>query len=231
MIDREGDLLSLVYSYRLTSFSGAAPCMDHDYLTLAICKRDMRRVIGRQFLAGTNDTIWFIGIVGSELSNYEPFHNRAGEFFYIAKLTDVKTFMDYFADTKDNRMDKIYLPDKNGMYGKTVRFSPKAENGIHERKKLWDEDWDIQHGSEETYVLCSDCFCVLTSEQSKKLRSLSPDHACYPEKQGHRCFSVEDNSPFIAALQSFTDPEKNTKLYQQNENNGSLPSCGKVKAV
>lgn len=205
--------------------------MDHNYLTLAICKRDMRRVIGRQFLAGANNTIWFIGIVGTELSKYEPFINRAGEFLYIAKLTDVRTFTDYFSDIKDDRMDKIYLPDKNGMYGKKVRFSPKANNGIHDTKKLCDKDWDIQHGSKETYVLCSDCFCVLTSEQSKKLRSLSPDYACYPERQGHRYFSVEDNSPFIAALHSFTDPDKNPKLYQQNESICTLPSCGKVKAV
>lgn len=38
-----------IYSYRLTHFGGTAPCYDGDYLSLAICKRDMRRVIGYRF--------------------------------------------------------------------------------------------------------------------------------------------------------------------------------------
>ena len=73
--------MNLVYSYRLTNFSGTAPCMDNDSLTLAICKRDMRRVIGRQFIRGTDDTIWFMGIVGSGLAKYSSFRERKGDPF------------------------------------------------------------------------------------------------------------------------------------------------------
>ena len=44
-----------IYSYRLTYFGGTAPCYDDDLLSLAICKRDMRRVMGRNFNADRNN--------------------------------------------------------------------------------------------------------------------------------------------------------------------------------
>ena len=41
--------MTYIYSYRLTHFGGTAPCFEDDLLTLAICKRDMRRVIGNLY--------------------------------------------------------------------------------------------------------------------------------------------------------------------------------------
>ena len=211
----EGDCMNLVYSYRLTNFSGTAPCMDNDSLTLAICKRDMRRVIGRQFIRGTDDTIWFMGIVGSGLAKYSSFRERKGDFLYLAKLTDVVSFEEYFSNTAVHRADKIYFPCKDGEYG----------------ADLWDKDWDIKHGMKECYVLCSDSFCVLTKEQSERIKSLCPQNASFPERQGHRSFTVEDNSEFITYLNELVDRNKNPLLNQQIQQLRCKSSCGKVKAV
>lgn len=227
----EGDCMNLVYSYRLTNFSGTAPCMDNDSLTLAICKRDMRRVIGRQFIRGTDDTIWFMGIVGSGLAKYSSFRERKGDFLYLAKLTDVVSFEEYFSNTAVHRADKIYFPCKDGEYGNIQKFSPKPENGVHESADLWDKDWDIKHGMKECYVLCSDSFCVLTKEQSERIKSLCPQNASFPERQGHRSFTVGDNSEFITYLNELVDRNKNPLLNQQIQQLRCKSSCGKVKAV
>ena len=222
--------MNLIYSYRLTSFSGAAPCMDNDFLTLAICKRDMRRVIGRQFVNGTDDTIWFVGIVGAGLAKYSEFSEKGGDFLYVAKLTDVIRFEDYFADDTADRTDKIYFPCKDGAYGNTKKFTPKQNNGIHDSVDLWEKDWDKQHGMKECYVLCSDCFCVLTKEQSERIKQLSPSYANYPDKQGHRVFSVEETDQYMLYLNELIDrnnPQRNQQIQQYHCN----LSCGKVKAV
>ena len=79
-----------------------------------------------------------------------------GDILYIAKLTDVLQFEDYFSNVSDNRRDKIYFPDPGGEYGNEKKFSPKEDNGIHETKELWDRDWDVQHGSREAFLLLSD---------------------------------------------------------------------------
>ena len=223
--------MTLIYSYRLTSFSGAAPCMDNDFLTLAICKRDMRRVIGRQFINGTNDTIWFMGIVGTGLAKNSDFRERNGEFLYLAKLTGIIRFEEYFSDTVNQRTDKIYYPSIDGAYGNQKKFTPKENNGIHECAELWDKDWDKQHGMKECYVLCSDSFCVLTKEQSEELNRLSPPNAIYPDKQGHRSFLAEDNILFVSYLNELVDRKKNPYRNQLIQQLRCKSSCGKVKAV
>ena len=84
-----------IYSYRLTHFGGTAPCYDGDYLSLAICKRDMRRVIGYRFNEiknkAQNDSIWIVGISGTQLSKNNKYFT-ADRIIYIAKITDVNTF-------------------------------------------------------------------------------------------------------------------------------------------
>ena len=205
--------------------------MDNDFLTLAICKRDMRRVIGRQFINGANDTIWFMGIVGTGLAKNSDFRERNGEFLYLAKLTGIIRFEEYFSDTVNQRTDKIYYPSIDGAYGNQKKFTPKENNGIHECAELWDKDWDKQHGMKECYVLCSDSFCVLTKEQSEELNRLSPPNAIYPDKQGHRSFLAEDNILFVSYLNELVDRKKNPYRNQLIQQLRCKSSCGKVKAV
>ncbi len=229
-----------IYSYRLTAFSGAAPCMDKGLLTLAICKRDMRRVIGREFnrrkQTGNENPIWFIGIVGKGLYNQKTFRDafpdpKPGDILYIAKLTDVRSYEDYFSDLSDDRPDKIYYPDPDGAYGTEKKFSPKEDNSIHDSKELWDRDWDVQHDSKETFVLYSECFAVLNHAQSEKLKSLDPPKACYPDRQGHRHFPAKDDSSYIRYLETLTDPVGNPDKEKRIKKLCSHSGCGKVKAV
>jgi hypothetical protein len=56
-----------VYSYRLTTFGGAAPAYDNGLFSLAICKTDMRRVIGKRWHNEDKPNIWVIGINGKGL--------------------------------------------------------------------------------------------------------------------------------------------------------------------
>lgn len=118
-----------VYSYRLTYCGGTAPCFDKNLLSLAICKRDMRRVMGRRFETdrekGKQNTYWFIGIVGTELSNKtvegtseKPFKGRNGHILYIAKLDDVVPYEEYFTSNElyVNRKDHIYEESSEGSY-------------------------------------------------------------------------------------------------------------------
>ncbi len=75
----------LVYSYRLTCFDGTAPCDDEGMLTLAICKRDMRRVIGRKFQRRKKDqrNICFIGLMGKDLKKaFSEDPHKPGEILY-----------------------------------------------------------------------------------------------------------------------------------------------------
>ena len=229
-----------IYSYRLTGWSGAAPCMDDSLLTLALCKRDMRRVIGREYNrrkhAGSDDAVWFIGIVGKALHDRKAFRDafpdlETGDILYIAKLTDVLQFEDYFSNVSDNRRDKIYFPDPGGEYGNEKKFSPKEDNGIHETKELWDRDWDVQHGSREAFLLLSDRFAVLTHAQSETLKACIPSAACFPGRQGHKHFDASDGSTFVRYLYKLTDPADNPDKGKNVWALCAQSCCGKVNAV
>jgi hypothetical protein len=173
-----------IYSYRLTSFGGAAPCYDNGLYSLAICKVDMRRAIGQRWYEENKPNIWIIGINGKGLCRENP-HFVSDELLYIAKVTDVVLFEDYFCDTLNNRKDKIYIPwngkDKyDKLFGDEKKFiySGGFDLGgtfIHNESYLQDRDWDIKHTNSPKYVLLSDKFAFLDELSSSNIKNILGD--------------------------------------------------------
>lgn len=163
-----------IYSYRITYFGGTAPCYDDDFLSLAICKRDMRRVVGRRFLNNKNgDHFWIVGIVGKKLSYDENFTNKAADILYIAKIDDVKNYSEYFGNTEEKRSDKIYIPCNNGNREHNGECFAHNGSDIHSETYLQERDWDEAHKKKnEKYVLISKNYCFLDKKDSEKIKSI-----------------------------------------------------------
>lgn len=230
-----------IYSYRLTYFGGTAPCYDGNFLSLSICKRDMRRMIGRESINNPDDTYWFIGIVGSGLisdskgvfSDY-----KTGQILYVAKLKEPVCFEEYFTEDKfRNRKDRIYEKSDDGAYqieGSKIRFKHIDNNDVHKEKHLQDRDWDVQYGSKETYSLISNDYAFLDDKTAIGLAKIIRDNnGVLAEKQGHRCFEVQEDSSLVDALKSIVEEAGKTHGIDK------LPSelicfktsgCGKDKA-
>ena len=49
-----------------------------------------------------NDSIWIVGISGTQLSKNNKYFT-ADRIIYIAKITDVKTFCEYFSDISEKK--------------------------------------------------------------------------------------------------------------------------------
>ena len=198
-----------IYSYRLTYFGGTAPCYDDDLLSLAICKRDMRRVMGRNFNADRNNnqdnTYWFIGIVGCGLADASNsiFRGNAGEILYIAKLTDVIDFSDYFSNPKyKNRKDQIYKECKDGKYSTAgcQKWFEHTGSEVHKEPDLQERDWDVQHGSKETFVLISKEYSFVDLSMSKTIECLTEDGKL-AKGVGHTWFETSDDSKMVKFLE------------------------------
>ena len=82
-----------IYSYKLTTDNGSAPCIQDNKLSLAICKPKIRKT------AKIND--YLIGISANSM-------NLGGnKIIYIAKITDKILLQDYYK-LYSNRNDCIY---------------------------------------------------------------------------------------------------------------------------
>lgn len=250
-----------IYSYRMTYFAGTAPCVDNGTLTLAICKRDMRRVIGNLFHEKNAPPIWFIGIVGTGLADRADFkaaHRNAGlqmpeagDPFYIAKVTDVMLFEDYFADGLKNRSDKIYVPadEENGPFwgvnasGSTMYFQHRKGCATHDTAELQCRDWDwdyakgvtpTKEGAQQNrkhYVLFSTEFTFLSKGEGEKIKGAFGDRLA--SGVGHQWFTLSEEGQ---VYRLFDDP---ARLCCDPHGKGNVPkellgpngkSCGKDKA-
>lgn len=229
---------SYIYSYRLTYFGGTAPCYDGNYLSLAICKRDMRRVIGYRFMEiknkGQNNSIWIIGIAGKALQkSNNDFESE--EIIYIAKISDVKTFCEYFSNVNEKRLDKIYKPNEKGDYiNNSIRFCPTNE--VHTDKSLWDIDWDLQHINKENYVLISYDYSFLNKEQSDVLKKAltNDENGKIAKGVGHTWFECEDNCDVVKLLDELvksSDKNHNTKNLPASIRKNACSKCGKERAI
>ena len=230
---------SFIYSYRLTYFGGTAPCYDGNYLSLAICKRDMRRVIGYKFSAvkenNLKDSIWIVGIVGKALEKSNNDFTRE-DIIYIAKITSVKTFCEYFSDIKNARTDKIYIPDTNGQYQNQGKFfSPKANNNVHDDKFLWDRDWDEQHRNKEKFVLISQEYAFVNKEQSNIIKTEIGKNANYKLAKGvgHTWFECDNNSNIVTLFEDIIGSAKNhnKNTLPTSVRNCAYSGCGKDHAI
>lgn len=212
-----------IYSYRLTYFGGTAPCYDDNRLSLAICKRDMRRVMGRGFKADKEKKLsnkyWFIGIVGKGLADSadSAFKNDANSILYVAELSDVVDYADYFSDKQyRKRSDCIYeeaseridcsYPKEGDRFFKHVE---KNISNVHIEPMLQDRDWDIVHGSRETYVLISDKYSFIDKNKSCEIKkAVNQCNGKLANGVGHTYFEVSGDSPIIALLEGIVENKK-----------------------
>ena len=140
---------TIIHSYRVKYDSGLAPCIyDLDRkptgcLTLACCKKNMRRSIGSKFkdkIANKKADVFVLGVYG------------VTKLLYFAKITEVVTMVDYFTDSKyKNRLDNIYdvLSIEPLRYKRNKNTNP---HHIHPEDCEHNDDWAGE------YVLISDCF-------------------------------------------------------------------------
>ena len=238
----ENKAKTYVYSYRLTYFGGTAPCSDGDYLSLAICKRDMRRVIGER-KKGTNDRYWVIGIAGAGLQRANSDFTRE-QIVYIAKIDKTCSYRDYFGDEKNKRADKIYVECKNqkGKHYIDNGMMFKHYGGhVHKRVDLQDRDWDITHQKDDAkkrYVLIADEFAYLSEKDSEEIRQCPMGTGkvddLLAKGVGHRWFVCEneEGAELLKRLERLVrTPNHGKGNVPLSVQQGTCGDCGKDKAV
>lgn len=114
----------IIFTYRLTSDTGFAPCVDNGLLTLACCKggtekikRGLRYFIGRFFEENLqkNVEVYVSGIYADKL-------------LYIAKIDKVILMKEYFSNKKyKGRLDGIYR-----LNGETLERDKSKLKGVHD---------------------------------------------------------------------------------------------------
>lgn len=231
-----------IYSYRLTYFGGTAPCYDGDFLSLAICKRDMRRMIGRNYnfdrKSNKDNTYWFIGIVGSTLAKDKDsdFKGCAGNILYVAKVTDVKDFSEYFSNPAyKNRQDQIYEESPDGQYHTDGCDKYFKHNGVKvhdDNIMLQERDWDVQHGSRENYVLISDRYSFIDDDSSIQIVNALNDDEKLAKGVGHSWFETDETSDLVKCLNKIIENQNDhgKRHLPKSIRTGSSGGCGKDKA-
>lgn len=215
----------MVYSYRLAYFGGTAPCYDNGVFSLAICKRDMRRVIGQQISAGKKSNIWVVAINGRGVEKDFTYD----QINYIARIDRVETFATYF-EKNTKRSDCIYEKSEEGLYeSQGIRFKHKDSVAIHQEKYLCDRDWDIQHIKSENFVLISNTFTFMDSKDtSDKIKQIIGNENL-AKSQGHKKVSI-----------TLKNEEQLLNIIEQSNNHGiqgafksyqKKGGCGKDKGI
>ena len=225
--------MTYIYSYRLTHFGGTAPCFDGGLLTLAICKRDMRRVIGNLYnsekFKKENDEIWFLGIVGNALANEKGFENYKDKIIYAAKVNEVVEFHNYYIKG-NNRSDNIYEQTSNEsvLISNKIGFKHKKGIDIHSEPELQSRDFDVDHPKSKKYVLKSKEYCFFSNLDSETIKGIIDKYQKWPTGVGHRWFT-DDNNELAGILNSLVAKGHNIKALPDkvkeiiNNKNG----CGK----
>ena len=191
--------MTYIYAYRLTHFGGTAPCFDNCLLTLAICKRDMRRVIGNLYTSKSfdqkNDEIWFLGIIDKGLAKNKKFEAYEDKVIYAAKVTDVKEYHEYFTDCKfEKRADVIYKKTngKTKLKSGNEYFEHRGSD-IHNTQNLQERDFDTAHKNSKKYVLLSKCYCFMNPDDNESIKTIICNKGKWPAGVGHRWFEDEQN--------------------------------------
>jgi hypothetical protein len=123
-----------LFSYVLKTDSGFAPTVTGGYCTLACCKPKIRAVVGKEKDPKVNH--WVMGTVPKR---FGP--NRLA---YIMRVTEIKTFDEYFRDPRfKTRSDNIYYKKNNRLV--------QLKNQHHHNK-------DIHNDTKVDRVLISSLF-------------------------------------------------------------------------
>lgn len=188
----------IIFTYRITSDTGFAPCVDDGLLTLACCKGGkktyrcgLRNFIGCFFEKGLNKEaeVYVSGIYDNKL-------------LYLAKITEVIEMKEYFSDKKyKKRLDQIYEL-KNGELKRKPNYLPNTHND--ENANLCDINGK--------YVLISDKFVYL-GEKALKIDNEILKY--YPKGRGQFPIGQHKNSP--AEVLSEQNIKNSNELYKKLE--------------
>ena len=103
-----------LFSYILTHDTGFAPNPFHGYCTLATCKPRIRST------AQVGD--WVIGTGGRSMQIRSKRTNRSGFLIYAMKVTEVKTFEEYWSDPRFHDKRPRSDSGKKGECGDNIYF-------------------------------------------------------------------------------------------------------------
>ena len=222
-----------IYSYRLTYFGGTAPCYDNNKLSLAICKRDMRRVIGRDYqkITDKGGSIWIIGLIGNALKRASEFSSdlySVDQVLYAAKITEVKKYSEYFTSS-EHRKDMIYECAEDGKYSSGGKhFKLKKNESVHSDEWLQDRDWDTKHNTSEKFVLLSEEYFFVDRILSEEIKNMDCG-AIWASGVGHRKFLA--NTDILQLLQDKANEYKESRntevLPKELQNPRNYKGCGK----
>lgn len=99
-----------VYCYLVAQDTGFAPCYDNSLFTLACCKPTIRKSIYKRFKDNNNllnEGVYVIGVKHEDAPDEKDEYKS--RIVYIAKITQVLTFEEYFDDNNyESRADCIY---------------------------------------------------------------------------------------------------------------------------
>ena len=206
-----------VYLYRLKHFSGLAPCFDDDLFSLAVCKPVIRRKVAELFFSSDysedKDEIWILGIVGSYLANRDKsFRKWNDQIYFMAKVTDVKSFIDYFND-HNMRKDNLYIivSHVTSLSSSDCYFLHRKGVKAHDKQEEWERDFDIKSSNKTKYVLLSDDFYFLSPDEGDILKNFFIQKEKWPLWQGHRVWSGDDKeviSVINQTINNLTNPTK-----------------------
>lgn len=147
-----------LYSYIVTHDTGFAPNPFWGFCTLACCKPDIRRVLGKNFQP--EEDYWIVGLSSKAKGN---------KIIYVMKVTDVVRFDEYFNNKKYEakkpdltkkeliywRGDNIYQPLGNGEYKQLISMHSKNFDCANCEEITEGKDNKDLKGE---YVLISDLF-------------------------------------------------------------------------
>jgi len=226
-----------IYSYRLTFFGGTAPCYEDDRLTLAICKRDMRKMIGEALEADPCADIWVVGIVGNTLAKCKEipeFNGLEDQVLYIAKIQKAIRFQDYFVSS-NTRKDNIYIETGNSDSNLKIDghfYEHKVGVSTHDKQYLQERDWDIKSRATHRYVLdAGNSYRFTSKKESDTIISMVKNRPWSTKfaPRGHRAFQDVDGELAQHLAQLIKSGHNIKALPEQLQTPKTCKGCGDKK--
>lgn len=202
-------MMTYLYMYRLTSDTGLAPCVDNGLLSLAVCKGGQIRNgrpchTGLRYRIGSNKD-------GFDLKNDKVYvlGTYKSKFLYLARITEIKTMLEYFANMAKGRTDHIY----NVKKGELVR-----NNNLRKQKVHLESEKHIRDLAGK-FILLSDEFVYL-GKDAVSVELVSIYGARFRETKFYKGQTADD---IIEACLAYSDNKKHTP------NNPFKTNCGCCK--
>lgn len=200
----------IIYAYVMTRDTGFAPCYDNGKFTLACCKPRIRRsVFGKLDDSGKfNDDVWVIGAKHDgppESDGYKSY------IVYIAHITKVLRFEDYYIEDNNNRADCIYHNITTDECENVIKNKDDLET-IKKEKTLKTAPDNPHYCNTDEFrkdisglcVLCSDDFYYFgNGENSRNQVFTDVFEHCKKRRPGDFFYANIDEKQFCEVLKQF----------------------------